>query len=127
MMRDDEEFLRRFFANVKDRPLDGREDPFYVPLYEDPQLAPHDPVKLLARAIEWTPGKSVQLFSGFRGSGKSTELRRLRNHLSVATKKYRVVLCDIKDYLDLAEEIGITEFLVAVAGAFGEGLLGAGY
>jgi len=72
-----------------------------------------DPVKLLARAIEWTPGETVQLFSGFRGTGKSTELRRLRKHLK--DEGYLVVLCDMQDYLNLSMPVDITDFLMAVA------------
>jgi len=69
-------FLKQFFQNLREQPLEP-DDPRYVHIYRDRRLAPSDPVELLARAIEWTPGESVQLFSGFRGAGKSTELRRL--------------------------------------------------
>ena len=116
----DREFLRDFFRSVNFQPLEPT-DPKYVPMYSDPKLTPdhdNDPVLLLGRAIEWTPGESVQLFSGFRGTGKSTELRRLRKHLK--DEGYLVVLCDMEDYLNLSTPVDITDFLMAVAGAFGE-------
>jgi hypothetical protein len=116
----DRDFLRDFFRAVTDRPLDP-DDPQYVPLYADPERAGEDPVELLARAIEWTPGESVQLLSGFRGTGKSTELRRLRKRLR--NTGYRVVLCDFEDYLNMSTPVDITDFLIALAGAFGDGLL----
>lgn len=128
MEQEQEQFLGDFFRAVTDRPLefkDHQRSPYYVPLYEDPHLAPHDPVGLLARAIQWTPGESVQLLSGFRGCGKSTELRRLQAHLR--DKGYKVVLCDIEDYIGLSQPVDISDFLMAVAGAFGDGLLEEGY
>jgi len=63
-------FLKQFFQNLREQPLEP-DDPRYVHIYRDRRLAPSDPVELLARAIEWTPGESVQLFSGFRGAGKA--------------------------------------------------------
>jgi len=112
-------FLRDFFRALHYRPLDP-EDPLYVPIYEDERLAANDPVQLMARAIEWTPGKSVQLLSGFRGTGKSTELRRLRKELRAAG--YLVVLLDIEDYLNTSVPIDVSDFLIVLAGAFGDEL-----
>ena len=116
----DREFLKDFFRSVNFLPLEPT-DPKYVQIYSDPELtsdSDNDPVQLLKRAIEWTPGESVQLFSGFRGTGKSTELRRLRKDLK--DDGYLVVLCDMEDYLNLYMPIDITDFLMAVAGAFGD-------
>jgi hypothetical protein len=123
----DREFLRNFFRSANFQPLEPT-DPKYVPFYDKLALAPSkddDPVKLLARAIEWTPGETVQLFSGFRGTGKSTELRRLRKYLK--DEGYLVVLCDMQDYLNLSMPVDITDFLMAVAGAFGDGLVSEGW
>jgi hypothetical protein len=112
-------FLRDFFRALHYRPLDPT-DPLYVPIYEDERLAANDPVQLMARAIQWTPGKSVQLLSGFRGTGKSTELRRLRKELKAAG--YLVVLLDIEDYLNTSVPIDVSDFLIVLAGAFGDAL-----
>jgi len=119
----DREFIKDFFQSVNFLPLEPT-DPKYVHIYSDPQLtsdSDNDPVQLLKRGIEWTPGESVQLFSGFRGMGKSTELRRLRKDLK--DDGYLVVLCDIEEYLNTSTPVDITDFLMAVAGAFGEALV----
>src|SRR5262245_5329399 len=75
----EEGFLRTFYQNLANRPLEP-EEAWYVPLDWD-SASNTDPVKRLARGIEWTPRESVQLLSGVRGTGKSTELRRLRRLL----------------------------------------------
>ena len=116
MTPDDRIFLKRFFQSLSARSLDPS-DERYVPLYEDPGLAEEDPVELLADAIEWT-SESVQLLSGYRGTGKSTELRRLEARLEESG--YLVFLCDVEDYLDLSTPIDVSDVLVVVAGAFGE-------
>ena len=113
---DDRIFLKRFFQSLSDQPLDPSDKP-YVPLYEEPGLADEDPVKLLADGIEWT-SESVQLLSGYRGTGKSTELRRLKARLEESG--YLVFLCDVEGYLNLSTPIDVSDFLMVVAGAFGE-------
>ncbi len=116
MSPEDKTFLRDFFRAVTDRALEP-DDPCYVPLY---QGVDDDPVELLARGIEWTPGQSVQLLSGFKGTGKSTELRRLRRRLRQSG--YLVVLCDMEDFINLSTPIDVSDFLMALMGAFSEAL-----
>lgn len=59
------------------------DDPNYVELYQP--VYDHegcdDPVELMQTRIEFSEVESVQLFSGFRGSGKTTELFRLKKRL----------------------------------------------
>jgi hypothetical protein len=119
MNGEDRDFLRTLFRQLIDQPLEPT-DPRYVPLYQDRRLHADDPVELLARGIEWTPRKSVQLLSGFRGTGKSTELRRLKAQMQASG--YSVVLCDVEDYINLSTPIDISDFLLALAGALGDGL-----
>lgn len=119
MKREDDAFLGEFFRQVSAKPLDP-EDPRYVPLYDNPELVRFDPVDALAKAISWTRGESVQLLSGFRGTGKSTELRRLKQHLEAAD--YIVLLCDMEQYLNLSTPIDVTDFLLAICGAVNEEL-----
>jgi len=116
----DPHFLRDFYRALADRPLEP-DDGWYVDLYHDPALAPADPVQQLATGIEWADGWSTQLFSGFRGTGKSTELRRLRAQLQ-RDPNTRVVLCDMSETLNLSTPVAIADFLIAVAGAFGDAL-----
>lgn len=119
MTPEERTFLKTFFRAVNDEPLEPT-DPRYISLYTDLDLVTDDPVELMARTIEWTSGESVQLFSGFRGTGKSTELRRLRKRLRESN--YLVFLCDIEDYLNLSTPVDVSDFLMAVAGAFGEAI-----
>src|SRR5437764_8707479 len=106
-------WLRQFFNAVADRPLEP-DDPAYQCLYDDRELADHDPVELLFRAIDWTTGDSVQLLSGFRGTGKSTELRRLRRRLR--DDGYLVLLLDVEDYLNVSVPVDVSDFLIFLAG-----------
>ena len=119
MTPDDRIFLKRFFQNLLDQSLDPSDpsEKRYVPLYKAPELVDEDPVDLLADAIEWT-SESVQLLSGYRGTGKSTELKRLKARLEESG--YLVFLCDVEDYLNLSTPIDVSDFLMIVAGMFGE-------
>ena len=119
MTSHDRTFLRDFFRQVSDHPLDP-EDPRYIPLYDDTELTGADPVELMARAIEWTPGQSVQLLSGYRGTGKSSELRRLEKRLR--DDGHLVIRGDIEDYLNLSVPVDISDFLMAISGAFSDAI-----
>lgn len=122
MSPDDSVFVRDFFRALVDRPLEP-DDPQYVGLYENRELADVDPVEQMARGVEWTTGnQSVQLLSGFRGTGKSTELRRLRKRLRDAG--YIVLLFDIEDYLNTSERVHVSDFLITLAGAVGDIVVG---
>ncbi len=118
-MSDDATYLRSFYQALGDRPLEP-DHAWYVDLYHDPDLAPFDPVEQLATGIEWSGASSTHLFSGFRGTGKSTELRRLRARLR--EQGAVVVLCDMSETLDLSSAVDIADFLVALAAAFGDAL-----
>ena len=116
MTPDDRIFLKRFFQNLSAEPLDPS-DERYVLLHDNPALVDEDPVQRLSHAIEWT-SESVQLLSGYRGTGKSTELRRLKARLEESG--YLVFLCDVEDYLNLSTPVDVSDFLIVAAGAFGE-------
>lgn len=114
MVTNDRTFRKDFFNALADRPLEPG-DPEYVALYRDP-----DPMKLLRDRITFRTGESVQLLSGFRGVGKSTELRRLRKKL--IEDGYVVVLADMLDFLNDSMPVDVSDFLMAVATALGDGL-----
>lgn len=117
---DDRTFRRDFFRQLADAALEP-DDPRYVRIYEDDRIAQDDPIALMHDKIEFAVGPSVQLFSGFKGSGKSTELRRLRARLREAG--YLVLLVDAEDYLNLSLPVDVPDFLLAVAGALGEAVV----
>jgi hypothetical protein len=83
-----------------------------------------DPVAELCRVITWSGPQSTQLLSGFRGTGKSTELRRLRHDLRA--QGMVVALADIEEYLNASVPIDVPDFLLFLAGAFGEALVADG-
>ncbi|MCB9764475.1 MAG: hypothetical protein H6739_32170 [Alphaproteobacteria bacterium] len=112
--------LRDFYQNLQDRPL-WPDDPLYVDLFADEELSPSDPVDQLATTIEFAALESTQLFSGHRGTGKSTQLRRLKRRLE-QDPSYKVVLCDMEDYLPMADAVDVVDFLLGAAGAVSEQL-----
>ncbi len=118
-MDDDLLFRRDFYRQVLDDGFLQADDPRYVPLAESG--ARHDPVDRLARDIEWSASNtSVQLFSGFRGSGKTTDLLRLRDRLRASG--YVVLYIDLERWLNVNLPQDITTFLLAtVAGIEGAG------
>lgn len=105
--------LRAFYNNLTDRPLTP-DDPFYVD-YVERQTVDSDPIASIAQKIAWSDAASLELLSGQRGSGKSTQLRRLKQLLEA--DGCTVFLCDIKDYLNLSMPVEITDFLLSVMGA----------
>ncbi len=113
----DELLLKNVYQRLADDPLQP-ENPFYEPIYRRPEG--EDPVAKLKTHIEWTSVESLQLFSGFRGTGKTTELFRLR--LDLEKKGYIVLYADALEYLSPSEEIDIATMLMSIAGAFGEQL-----
>jgi hypothetical protein len=80
-------FLQSFYRAIEHRePLDWNH-PWRVELYADEEIAPIDPIAQLRWGIEWSALESVHLFSGFRGTGKTTELRRLAHELREFCKR----------------------------------------
>lgn len=108
--------LKEFFNKLADHPVEPT-DPEYVPILEE-HSKETDPIKAMATRISWSESASVNLLSGQRGTGKSTELRRLRSLL--VHDGCVVFLCDMRDYLNLTTAVEITDFLISVMGALGE-------
>lgn len=69
-------------------------------------------------ALRYKNGTSCQLFSGYTGTGKTTELARLAKLLR--EEGYIVLYADARDYHDLSHKLLIEELLIMLAGAFGE-------
>ncbi|TAN47440.1 MAG: hypothetical protein EPN21_17610 [Methylococcaceae bacterium] len=105
--------LQRFYNNLQDRPLPP-DDPFYVD-YIERQTIDGDPIAAIAQKIAWSEAASLELLSGQRGSGKSTQLLRLKQMLE--TDGCTVFLCDMKDYLNLSMPVEISDFLISLMGS----------
>lgn len=95
-------------------PTDAR----YQPVYQSGDR--EDPVSRLKAHIDFSPVESLQLFSGFRGSGKTTELFRLRADLKQAG--CAVIYANALEYLNPAEPVEISDLLMVIAGAFSDRL-----
>ncbi len=115
------EWLARCKAN---EPIDPEQDQRYLSLesFDTEQgvvaLRGEDNILPMFDCITLRGSSSCQLFSGFNGTGKSTELLRLAGLLR--REGYLVLLADAQEYHDLYHPLSIQELLIIVAGAFGE-------
>lgn len=73
----------------------------------------------LFNAIDFQEGQGVFLFSGQRGSGKSTELKRLQYKLEKAPDvSCKVFYLDMQDWINPAREMELGTFVVSLAAAW---------
>lgn len=117
----DKDLLKKIYRKVKDAPLKPGTpefEHFYEPIYEI--AGKEDPVDFLQKAIQFSEYQSLQLFSGFRGSGKTTELFRLKRRLE--QEGYVVLYVDALEYISPTDEIDISDLLIVLAGAFSDAL-----
>jgi hypothetical protein len=115
---DDDAFLKKVLGNLADKPLEAG-SPFYEPIHT--VMDDDDPVWLMQRHVELNDSESLQLFSGFRGAGKTTELLRLKAILE--ERGYIVLYADALDYINPAEPVEISDLIMVLAGSFSDALL----
>ncbi len=77
-----------------------------------------DPVVELANQIDLAASAGAYLFTGNRGTGKTTELMRLARELR--DLGCEVFYVDLAEYLLLTQRIEITDFLISMLGALSE-------
>ena len=77
-----------------------------------------DPILQLQQRILLAESESVNLLSGFRGNGKSTELRRLKQDLE--NDGCYVVLVDLLDHVLTTKPIELSDFILALMGALAQ-------
>jgi hypothetical protein len=106
--------LKKFFNNLEDRPLEPG-DSFYYPFLAD---SDDDPIAELAGRISFSQSQSVNLFTGQRGCGKSTEFRRLQKIL--VDDGCEVFLLDMREYMNLTTPVEISDFLISIMVALSE-------
>lgn len=117
--------IAQWLKQIKvDVPLEDKTEQ-YVELFNDPYddqaktLRGPDVVRDIAEMIRYRHDEpTCQLFSGFVGTGKTTELHILKRHLE--RDNFTVLYVDFADYHDLNHALDIVTFSVLVAGAFGE-------
>lgn len=112
--------LKTLYRALRERPL-SPDDPAYFDLFAAGVLTTTDPVERMAVCIEFADLETAQLFSGHRGSGKSTQLRVLQQRLQ-RDPTCKVVICDMEDYLPMTDTVEVVDFLLAAAGSLSEAL-----
>ena len=80
----------------------------------------NDPISLIFDDIDLSAVESLNFISGFRGSGKTTELFRLRQKL--LAEGYFVAYANALDYVLPSVPVDISDFLLILAGAFSEAI-----
>ncbi|MGD0239385.1 MAG: hypothetical protein ABSB59_03535 [Streptosporangiaceae bacterium] len=113
LSEDDENFLTELHRSFELRDLEPT-DERYVALQEYAEAVGPDAVKYLTRSIARTARGSVFFLSGLRGSGKTTQLRRLRQELR--DRNFAAVRIDAEQYLNLRQPVDIVEFLFFLVG-----------
>ncbi|MCX7110822.1 MAG: hypothetical protein NTX45_11975 [Proteobacteria bacterium] len=81
-------------------------------------LGDRDPVQELADQIDFADSAGAYLFTGNRGTGKTTELLRLGRILQ--SNGCEVFYADMTDYLNMSQSIEVSDFLISLMGAFSE-------
>ncbi|MBI5846064.1 MAG: AAA family ATPase [Deltaproteobacteria bacterium] len=84
-----------------------------------------DIVAELEDAIAIADGEAHLLFSGFRGSGKTTELLRLQHQLE--KNGYVVVYVDTDEYLNLTVPATVSDLWISIAAGFSRFLMDKKY
>jgi hypothetical protein len=111
--------LRSWISQLTTDPLDPYQEGErrYVQL----EHAGRDEIDTLHSMISLAYRPTTQLLSGPAGSGKTTELYRLRGMLQ--DEGFTVVMMEVSHYINQSSEIDITDFLIALGLACGEQLL----
>lgn len=107
--------LKCLYNALADRILEPG-DPVYVASVNC--QGQNDAVSEIATEIDFQDGGGVCLFTGQRGTGKSTELKRLKKQLE--DQGSVVFYADLSEYMLLTKEVEISDFLVSIAGAMSE-------
>ena len=84
--------------------------------YVDNLRGDNDAVGLLAREIDFREGQGVYLFTGQIGSGKSTEMKRLKYELEA--QNCTVFYSDLEKWLNPEQAINLGSFLLAIVASW---------
>ncbi len=123
-MVEHEQFLSELYRNLEQHELTP-DDPRYVAIESYGEAFGPDVVADLSKAVAWTTEGSVFFLSGTRGSGKSTQLLRLRD--SLERRGFAAVRLDAGDYLNLRQPVEVVEFLYFMVGAISDAIAESGW
>lgn len=97
-------------------PLDP-DHPYYVQILQS--TPEKDPILMLWQRLDWSESESVNLLTGFRGNGKSTELRRLKQLLEERSGA-KVFLVNMADFLLMTKPLELSDFVLSLMTALGQ-------
>ena len=115
-MNEKDHLLTAFVQALDDHPLEAGSSQYVPDLHKD--AATGDPINQLAWQIGTHTGGATYFFSGMIGSGKSTELMRLKSMLE--KKGHIVVYADMANYVNFGSPTEISDLLMSVVGAFSD-------
>ena len=92
------------------------------PEYIDIYPADDDPIVKMHDQVRFKGGGAYQLFSGCRGSGKSTQLKRLARKLR--DDSYTVYTVDALEYINPSEPVSPSDLLIVLAAAISQRVSG---
>ncbi len=107
--------LRTFYKTLEgegEKPLTP-DHPYYVDIFG--ATPRKDPVRRLWQRIDVSSSESVNLLTGFRGNGKSTELLRLKKMLEESG--CTVFLVNMLDYLLMTKPVELSDFILSLMAA----------
>lgn len=116
--------IAKWLEDLKvEQPLEYQNDSRYVDLFDDPSgngptLRGKSIGASIMKSIKLRQAPTCQFFSGYVGTGKSTELKVLQHRLE--TFGYKVLYVDFSQFHDLNHKLEIVDFCFLIAGAFGE-------
>ncbi|MEI2776969.1 MAG: hypothetical protein V9G19_13575 [Tetrasphaera sp.] len=119
MTPDDEFFLAEFHQALEQRELTP-DDPRHVDVTAHPQAFGPDVITELTRIIARSQAGTMAYLTGTRGSGKSTQVQRLKGELTA--RGFAVLDVNLEDYLNLRRPLEVVEFLYAMVGAISDGV-----
>ncbi|HPE62076.1 MAG TPA: hypothetical protein PLB10_17220 [Thiolinea sp.] len=117
-MANPKQALKNLYQALKDKPLDPAnpvQARWYVPYVEQLEA---DPIGEICNEINFNDTESLHYVTGQRGTGKSTELLRLRGLLK--DSGVVVFYVDMLKYLHMSEPAEINDFLLAVSAGMAE-------
>jgi len=110
-----DQIYRQFYKSLSGKgelPLEPNSEQ-YVPILQD--TPEKDPILKLFWRIANADSESVDLLTGFRGNGKSTELKRLKKLLE--DDGALVVLVDMTQYIHMTKPVEISDFILSLMAA----------
>ncbi len=105
------DLVRQVYQAFNPAPLTADQQRLYVDL--DKARGEADVVHRLGQKIRLADKPTCQVLAGHRGSGKSTELLRLKKKLETDHPRFFVVLCKADDDID-RNDIDFPEILIAI-------------